>query len=214
MAWRSHCPSLVEKHLLSSLSRDICFVTSWKWRQLLWKTHNGAGIVNTDTAHPLIIMCFHQKDCNFQRDNTNRQAEGGEKHIKRACSNFNQRRRPWGWLRKWRKKQPHCQSGMSICSHHDTTRERLQRLYSHVVWWTCFVPIESHLCKPCPSQHCIYCCTEYTCTSKWPQGLGFLQSQSFEECHVVTTGQAPKKHNLRRYTFSYCWVWMKIPVPH
>lgn len=104
IAWGSHCPSMLEKHLLSPLSRDICFVTSWQWRQLLWKTHNGASIVNTDTAHPLIIMCFHQKDCHFQQDNTNRQAEEREKHIKRAHSNFNQRRRPWGWLRKWQKK--------------------------------------------------------------------------------------------------------------
>ena len=42
------------------------------------KTHNGAGIVNADTTHPLTIMCFHQKDCNFQGNNTNRQGEGGK----------------------------------------------------------------------------------------------------------------------------------------
>ena len=66
----------VRETSFSSISRDICFVTSWQWRQLLWKTHNGTGIVNADTAHPLTIMCFHQKDCNFQGDNTNRQREG------------------------------------------------------------------------------------------------------------------------------------------
>lgn len=189
---------MLEKHLFSSLSRDICFVTSWQWRQLLWKTHNGAAIVNTDTAHPLIIMCFHQKDCNFQRDNTNRQGEGGEKHIKRAHSNFNQWRRPWGWLTKWRKKQLHCWRGMSICSHHDTTRERLWRLYSRVVRWTCFVPTKCHLCKSrwtCPSQHCTYCGTEYT--SKWSQ-----HTQSLWERNVVTTGQAPR--SITWGVFLYC----------
>lgn len=36
------------------------------------------------TAHPLTIMCFHQKDCNFQGDNMNRQGEGRE--ACKACS--------------------------------------------------------------------------------------------------------------------------------
>lgn len=48
------------------------------------KNHNGAGIVNTDTARPLTIMGFHQKDCNFQGDYTNRQGEGRKEHVKHA----------------------------------------------------------------------------------------------------------------------------------
>lgn len=104
-AWSSHCPFMLEEHFFPPNPWDICFVTSWQWRQLLWKKkHNGAGIVNTDTAHPLTITGFHQKDCNFQGDNTNRQGDGGKKHVKHAHSNFNQPGRPWGWLTKWQKK--------------------------------------------------------------------------------------------------------------
>ena len=82
--WSSHCPFMLEKHLFPSLSRDICFVTSWQWRQLLWKTHNGAGIVNADTAHPLTIMYFHQKDCNIEETiQTDMEREG---KACKACS--------------------------------------------------------------------------------------------------------------------------------
>lgn len=187
---------MLEKHLLSPLSRDICFVTSWQWRQLLWKTHN--GIVNTDTAHPLIIMCFHQKDCHFQQDNTNRQAEEGEKHIKRTPSNFNQPRRPWGWLRKWQKETLHCRRGTSICSHHDTTRERLRRLYSRVVWWIWFVPIECHLCK------CVRAGEHVQAGTAFPAALNIHVLQNdlgawpvYSHCTKATTGQAPHKRNTR-----------------
>lgn len=48
------------------------------------KNHNGAGIVNTDTARPLTITGLHRKDCNFQGDHTNRGAEGRREHVKHA----------------------------------------------------------------------------------------------------------------------------------
>lgn len=91
-----------KRSLFSSLSRGICFVTHWQWRQLLWKTHNGAGIVSTDMAHPLKIMCFHQKNCNFRGDNTNR---ARAREACKACSlEFQSLRKALGVINKMAEK--------------------------------------------------------------------------------------------------------------
>lgn len=154
----------------SSLSRDTCFVSSWQWRQLLWEAHNGASIVGTHTAHPQTIMCFHQQDCNFQGDKTNRQREkGGGRDVNHAHSNFNQRGRPWGWLTKW-------WGGNALLLRRNVSlqlRRYDQRLWSRVVWRTCSVPTECHSCvgrcnesEPISQPH-IFCYMRYA--SKWPR---------------------------------------------
>lgn len=119
MDWSSHCLVTLPFFFFPSFSWDICFVTSWQWRQLLWKTHKGAGTVNT--AHP-DNYGFSPNDCNFQGDNANRQRRSGTK----ACATSSLKFRitnevTWGWWTKWQKK--HCWAGMSAYCHHDTTRE-------------------------------------------------------------------------------------------
>lgn len=137
----------------------------------------------------LLCFSFTRKIAIFKETIQTERVRVRKEDIKLAHSNFNQWGRPWGWLTKWWwKKQPHCSRSMSVCSHHDTTRERLGRLYGDAVWWTCSAPTESHSGKDrwmCPRQSHIYCCNENT--SKWSQGLTRLQS--LLEDNLVTIGQ-------------------------
>lgn len=86
------------------LSQDICFVTSWQWRQLLRKEkkYNGAAIVNTDTVRPLTITEASMKRFQFSRRPNKQACRAKERACKAsACKNFDQAKRPWEWLTKW-----------------------------------------------------------------------------------------------------------------
>lgn len=111
---------------------------------------------------------FSPERLQFSRDNTNREKDWTGKHVKQAYSNFNHQGRPWGWLTKWWKKHLHYRTGMSVCSHRDTTRRgSITELESECVL--------HRLCLGrwmCPSQQR----TDWI--SRWPQGPGYLHLQS------------------------------------
>lgn len=82
-----------------SFSWDICFVTSWQWRQLLWKTHKGAGTVNT--SHP-DNYGYSPNDCNFWGDNGNRQRRSETWACTTSLLKFQITNEvTWGGFKKW-----------------------------------------------------------------------------------------------------------------
>ena len=170
---------MLEKHLF--LPFQEIFVLSHPGNEdSCYGKHTMELALWTQTQLVLWQLCvFTRKIAIFKETiQTDREREG--KACKARSLKFQSTRKTLRVINKMaEKKQLHCWRGMSVCSHHDTTRERLRRLYSRVVFWTCSAPTECHSCVGrwmCPSQHCIYCCIEYT--SKWPQGLVRLHIQS------------------------------------
>lgn len=133
----------------------------------------------THTAHPFTIMCFHQKKIAIFKETTQKEREReGTPRTAHARSHFNQRGRPWGWLKKWRKKTaPLLRRWRRLAVTVTQPEKRPGRLYRRVVWWTCCAPTEHHSYTgrwAAPSRRSIYCCIEYT--SKWSQGQACLHS--------------------------------------
>lgn len=141
MDWSCHC--LVTLPIFSpSFSWDICFVTSWQWRQLLWKTHKRAGTVNT--AHP-DNYGFSPNDCNFQGDNANRQRRSGKVSMYDKLANISNHQ--WGdrrLINKMAEKKYIVEQGCQLTVA-TTQPERLGRLSVCFVRQIHFAPTEHNL---------------------------------------------------------------------
>lgn len=188
-AWSHQCPFLLETHPFLPFQEIFVLSHPGKEDSCYGKTHNGAGIVDAHTARPLTIMCFHQKDCNFQGDNINRQARGRERRVKACSLKFQSTRKALRVINKMaEKKQLHCWGGALVCSRRDMTRGRVRSLCGRVVWWTCSAPTEYHsraVRWPAPSRRCAL---------KWPfraEPVYSLTDQAAEKQHsgIVAASQ-------------------------
>lgn len=101
---------------------------------------------------------FSPKRLQFSRRQYKQTGREGGKHAKRAHSNFNQRRRPWGWLTKWRKKNSFIVEEARQFAVTMTWPERGGGGSITVMLSTCSEPTESLSCLfrwTCWSQLCI-----------------------------------------------------------
>lgn len=119
-----------------SFSWDICFVTSWQWRQLLWKTHKGARMSEHNSSRQLRVFTkwlqFSRRQCKQTKEERDVSTTSS---LKFPITN----EVTLGWLSKEQKK--YCSAGMSAYCHHDTTREAGEAF----VRWTHFALTEHNL---------------------------------------------------------------------